>query len=133
MSQRPSPFHQIVFAHLHAARGDLVLGVLCLAGSSALALLEPWPFKIVIDYLLLAKPLPHRFAFLAGLLQAGAPTALIVLAVALVLIVLGTGSLAFGQQFITFRIGYQLVYRLRSELFDHLQRLPLSYHAQARR
>jgi ATP-binding cassette subfamily B protein/subfamily B ATP-binding cassette protein MsbA len=132
MSQRPSPFHQIVFAHLHAARGDLVLGVLCLAGSSALALLEPWPFKIVIDYLLLAKPLPHRFAFLAGLLQAGAPTALIVLAVALVLIVLGTGSLAFGQQFITFRIGYQLVYRLRSELFDHLQRLPLSYHIQAR-
>ena len=132
MFRRPSPFHQLVFGQLRAARGQLTLGLLCLAGSSAMALLEPWPFKIVVDYLLLAKPLPHRFAVLSGLLHGDAATALTVLGTMLVLIVVGTGSFAYGQQFITFRIGYQLVYKLRGELFDHLQRLPLSFHAQAR-
>jgi ATP-binding cassette subfamily B protein len=129
---RPSPFHQIVFGHLRAARRELAVGVLCLAGSSAMALLEPWPFKIVVDYLLLAKPVPPRLAFLSGLLHGDPTTALLVLGAVLVLIVMATGSFTYGQQFITFRIGYQLVYKLRGELFDHLQRLPLSFHARAR-
>ncbi|KWK74589.1 ABC transporter ATP-binding protein [Burkholderia ubonensis] len=132
MFKRLSPFHRIVVGHLLAARVQLALGLFCLAGSSAMALLEPWPLKIVVDYLLLDKPLPHRFTFLSGLLRGDPVTALAVLGAALVVIVMGTGSFAYGQQFITFRIGYQLIYKLRSEVFDHLQRLPLSYHSKTR-
>ena len=132
MFKRLSPFHHLVLGHLRAARAQLALGLICLAGSSVMELLEPWPLKIVVDYLLLAKPLPHRYAFLSGLLHGNPVTALAALGAALVLIVLGTGSFAYGQQFITFRISYQLIYKLRSEVFDHLQRLPLSFHNKTR-
>src|SRR5512138_721994 len=74
LSKQRSRFHQIVSGHLRSARGQLLLGLFFLAGSSAMTLLEPWPFKIVVDYLLLAKPLPHQFAFLSGLLQGDAIT-----------------------------------------------------------
>lgn len=132
MGKQLSPFHKIVFSHLRAARGQLLLGLLCLAGSSGMALLEPWPLKIVVDYLLLARRLPDPLAFLSGLLHGDPVAALVALGAALVLIVVGTGSFAYGQQFITFRIGYQLIYKVRGELFDHLQRLSLSFHNKRR-
>lgn len=132
MGKPRSPFHQIVFSHLKAARGQLFLGLLCLAGSSGMALLEPWPLKIVVDYLLLAKRLPRRHAFLYGLLHHDPMVALLALGAALVVIVMTTGAFAYGQQYLTFRIGYQLIHKVRGELFDHLQRLSLSFHNRKR-
>lgn len=132
MFKPSSPFQRIVFDHLRPVRGQLALSLLFLAGASAMAVLEPWTLKIVVDYLLLAKPVPHHFAFFSGLLHGDAVTALLVLGAMQVLVVMLAGSFAYGQQFITFRIGYQLVHKLRGELFDHLQRLPLSFHNQAR-
>ncbi|MBK7600148.1 MAG: hypothetical protein IPJ07_17160 [Acidobacteria bacterium] len=43
------------------------------------------------------------------------------------LIALFKGVFDYFQSFITSRIGYELVYRLRSELFGHLQQLSLSF------
>lgn len=54
-----SPFYRIVFSHLRSCRSQLSLGIFALVGTSMMSLLEPWPFKIVIDYVLLGKPLPH--------------------------------------------------------------------------
>lgn len=127
-----SPFYHIVFDHLKTARGQLALSMMFLAASSALTVLEPWTLKIVVDYLLLGRPLPHKIAFLADILHGNPITALLVLGAAQVVIVVAAGSFAYGQQFITFRIGYQLVHKLRSKLFSHLQQLPMSFHSRAR-
>ncbi|MCI0664528.1 MAG: hypothetical protein L0220_25995 [Acidobacteria bacterium] len=54
------------------------------------------------------------------------------LSLSIVVIAIVRGSFAYLQTFITSRIGYEMVYRLRRELFAHLQRLSLSYHARAR-
>lgn len=132
MARLNTPFYQIVFDHLRTARGQIAVSLLFLAASSGLQVLEPWTLKIVVDYLLLGKPVPHRIDFLSGLLHGNPVTALLMLGAAQVVIVVTAGSFAYGQQFITFRIGYQLVHKLRSELFDHLQRLPLSFHNRAR-
>src|SRR3989454_9692469 len=43
-----------------------------------------------------------------------------------------SSDLSYAQLHITSRIGYQMVYSLRRELFVHLQRLSLSFHNQAR-
>lgn len=132
MVRLSSPFYQIVFDHLRTARGQIALSMLFLVGSSAMQVMEPWTLKIAVDYVLLAKPVPHKIAMLSSLIHGNPVTALLLLGAAQVLIVVTAGSFAYGQQFITFRIGYELVHKLRSKLFDHLQRLPLSFHNRAR-
>jgi ATP-binding cassette, subfamily B, bacterial len=129
---RRSRFNQIVIGHLLEVKGELGLGLLCILGSSAMALLAPWPLKMIFDHLLLAKPLPPKFAYFSGLIHGDTVTALAVLSAALVVIALGTGFFTYFQQFITSRVGYQIVYKLRGELFEHLQRLSLSFHNRAR-
>jgi ATP-binding cassette subfamily B protein len=127
-----SPFYKIVFDHLRTARGQIALSMLFLAGSSAMQVLEPWTLKIAVDYVLLAKNVPHKIGFLADLIHGNPITALLLLGAAQVVIVMSAGACAYGQQFITFRIGYELVHKLRSTLFDHLQRLPLAFHNRSR-
>lgn len=125
-----SRLHQIVFAYLRAVWRDIALATACIVGVSAMALLAPWPLKLAVDHVMLGRPWPAALAPLAGSLPGGAG-ALAALAAALLGIALLGGVFAFYQRFITTRLGYRIVYRLRSELFDHLQRLSLSFHNRA--
>jgi ATP-binding cassette subfamily B protein/subfamily B ATP-binding cassette protein MsbA len=125
-----SRFHQIIFGYLRGVWRDIALGVVCIVGVSTMALMAPWPLKLAIDHVMLDRPWPAALAPLAGLLPHGAG-ALAALAASLLGIAVLTGLFAFYQQFITTRIGYQIVYKLRCELFDHLQRLSLSFHNRA--
>jgi ABC-type multidrug transport system fused ATPase/permease subunit len=127
-----SRFNQIVLGHLKDERRNIALGVVCIVGVTLMTLAGPWPMKFIFDQILLAKPLPAGWGWLAGLFQAGSITALVVLALVLVAIALATGFFAYYQQYLTSRIGFQIVYLLRGELFDHLQRLSLSFHNRAR-
>jgi ATP-binding cassette, subfamily B, bacterial len=125
-------FNQIVFGHLKSAKGQIALAALCIAGSTVAALLAPWPLKLVFDQILLDKPLRPFLGFLSAWVYAGSVAGLAALSIALVLIAFFTGVFAYWQLFITSRIGYQIVYRLRGEMFEHLQRLSLSFHNRAR-
>lgn len=131
-ARKRSRFNQIVLGHLKRVRGQVALGLVCILGSTLMALAAPWPIKFVFDQVLLAKPLTAQLAFAAQWLQPGSATSLIWLSAGLVGIALGSGFFSFYQQFLTSRIGYEIVYTLRSELFDHLQRLSLSFHNRAR-
>jgi ATP-binding cassette, subfamily B, bacterial len=127
-----SRFTRIVLGQLRSTRRDLALGLLCTLGLGASALLAPWPLKIAFDYLLLAKPLPSRLGFLGPLVHGNATAALAAIAAALVLIALGTALFAYLQQLLTSRVGYRIVHTLRGELFEHLQRMSLTFHSRAR-
>jgi ATP-binding cassette subfamily B protein/subfamily B ATP-binding cassette protein MsbA len=133
MARKAHPrFHQIVSGHLKAHGGDLALAVLCIVGSTVAALITPWPLKLVFDQILLDKPLPAGLEFLAAWVHGGSIGALAALAVLIVLIAFLTGFFSYWQLFITSRLGYQIVYKLRGEMFEHLQRLSLSFHNRAR-
>ena len=110
----------------------MVLAALCMVGFTLTELLFPWPLKIIFDHILLDKPLSSFLSFLEGMLQSGKVFALVVLSLSIVLIALLRGFFAYSQLYITSRIGYQMVYTLRRELFVHLQRLSLSFHNRAR-
>lgn len=127
-----SPFNRIVLGHLRDEKRNIALGVVCIVGVTLMTLAAPWPMKFIFDQILLAKPLPEGWGWMAGLFQAGGVTALVVLALTLVAIAFATGFFSYYQQFLTSRIGFQIVYLLRGELFDHLQRLSLSFHNRAR-
>lgn len=113
-------------------KGGLALAAVCTLGVVALDLLAPWPLKILFDHILLEKPLGSALSFLDGVLARGPLVALATLAAMIVLIALGKAAFLYFQVFQTSRIGYQLVFELRRELFQHLQGLSLSYHNRAR-
>lgn len=122
----------IVREHLFEVRGSLILSAFCMAGFTLTELIAPWPLKIIFDHILLDKRLPGSLIWLSPVISFGKPAAVIAISLAILLIALFRGVFAYFQSFITSRIGYELVYRLRSELFGHLQQLSLSFHARVR-
>jgi ATP-binding cassette, subfamily B, bacterial len=109
-----------------------LVGLLVLSVTAApLALLLPLPLKIAVDNVIGSKPVP---AFLAGLLPSDNQSfAATMLAIAAGLLVLTT--LLLYVQFLSVTIlqtyiGEKLVLEFRTVLFQHVQRLSLSYHDQ---
>src|SRR5213594_4791128 len=129
---RRSRFKQVVIDHLLQVKASLLLAALCMLGFTLTGLLAPWPLKIIFDYVLLDHRLPPSLSLLGGVLQHGKVPALALISLAIVLIALLKGLFSYAQLHITSRIGYQMGYSLRRQLFVHLQRLSLSFHNRAR-
>ena len=96
--------------------------------ATPLALITPLPIKIVVDNVLGTEPLPN---FLMWLLSGGvaeSKTALLILAVLLlVFITLLTHLQELGTLLLRTYSGEKLVLDFRGKLFRHLQRLSLAY------
>ncbi len=127
-----SRFRQLFVAHLRRVKGRLFLAAACTVGATATELLKPWPLKVILDHVILDKPLPHALRFLEGLAAGGKVALLVKATCAIVLIALAGGMFAYSQIFISSSIGYKMVYALRRELFAHLQALSLSFHDRSR-
>ena len=118
--------------HLFKVRGDLALASFCILGSTLTALIVPWPMKLIFDSVLGNQPFPALLKPLQTWLAPSPTQALIILCGSMVAIALIRGVFAYYQLFLTSRIGYLLVYTLRSEVFNHVQRLSLSFHHKTR-
>src|SRR6266513_3276563 len=125
-------FRHLFLANLREVRGRLLFAALCTLGATAAELLKPWPLKIILDHVILDKPVPHALHALQGLFPAGKVPLLLEAAAGIVVIALLGGLFSYFQIFITSSIGYRMVYALRRELFTHLQTLSLGFHTHAR-
>ena len=123
-----TPFSRIVIGHLRKVRKDIFLASFCILGSTLTTLIIPWPMKLIFDNVLSDKALPALLNPLQSWLSPGSTQVLLILCGSMVGIALIRGFFAYYQLFLTSRIGYLLVYTLRGELFNHLQRLSLSFH-----
>src|SRR5256885_1033308 len=130
--QPPSRFRQLFLANVREVKGRLVFAGLCTLGATAAELLKPWPLKIILDHVILDKPISPFLRALHGLLVEGKVPLLLEAAGAIVVIALAGGLFSYFQIFITSSIGYKMVYALRRELFTHLQTLSLAFHNRAR-
>jgi ATP-binding cassette subfamily B protein len=107
-----------------------LLGVFLLSTlATPISLLVPLPLKIAVDSAIGNHPLPHFLAVLLPSSAIGSSTAILVLAVALLVVV---NLLSQLQSFLTSFSGTytaeKLVLDLRTRLFSHVQRLSFSYH-----
>ena len=97
--------------YLRPYRGAVALAVVLLLASAALQLLGPWITRLVLDH-----AIPQRDLRLLAILTAA---------------LLGSILLAFAfeyaQTVLTAWIGQRVMYDLRREIFNHLQRLSLSF------
>jgi ATP-binding cassette subfamily B protein len=124
-------FKAVVSGQLNAEKWNFVLAFLCTFGVALADLLKPWPLKLIVDHVLLAKPLPSTLSFLNLFVQRDRVVAVVGIASLLILLSLVKGFSVYSQIFITSRIGYRLAHTLRRELFAHLQRLSLAFHKRS--
>lgn len=123
-----SAFSHVVLTHLRSVRKDIFLASFCILGSTLTTLIVPWPMKLIFDNVLADNAWPSLLQPLQSLKDYNHSQVLFILCGSMIAIALIRGFFAYYQLFLTSRIGYLLVYTLRGELFNHLQRLSLSFH-----
>jgi ATP-binding cassette subfamily B protein len=97
--------------------------------ASLMALLAPWPLAILIDTVLGNKPLPSFLGVLDGVGTYG----LLAIAVVAGLVITGLEhGLAVLDNYVNTKLDQEMVLDLRSDMFRHAERLPLSFHDRKR-
>jgi ATP-binding cassette, subfamily B, bacterial len=111
----------------------LALGLVAVAGESVASLMEPWPLKIVLDYVLGSRPM-HGWLNRCILYFSGQDRmAILSFAVAAVLVIASVDAICtYLEKYLTTSVGQWIMHDLRRTLYFHIQRLSLSFHDQAR-
>lgn len=107
----------------------LVLAFIAVLGEAGTDLLEPWPLKIVFDYVFGTKHMPAWMSGLIGGTFGLNKVAILHFAVLAVIVIAAAGALSsYAEKYLTTSVGQWVMHDLRSVLYHHIQRLSLAYH-----
>ena len=113
-------------------RGLIFIGLGTLAGIGV-KLLAPWPLKLIIDYALVQAVLPESLTWVEALPGAGSARGLLAwLAAATVGLFLARRAVKIGSSYVQAGTSSRMVYRLATDLFQHLQNRSLIFHGKQR-
>lgn len=107
--------------------GTLVLGVGLRIGELIADLAAPWPLALVIDNVLKGRT-SGPLAWLTGIVGSSPLAMLSVAAAALLLITLASGTFDYLGDRVMNSAGERITAEIRTDVFAHMQRLPMSYH-----
>src|ERR1700752_3154351 len=114
---------------LRPHRGMLTLAFLAVLGEAVTDLLEPWPLKIVFDYVFGTKHLPSWMSGLLGPTFGLTKVGILHFAILSVIVIAVAGALsAYAEKYLTTSVGQWVMHDLRRVLYHHIQRLSLAYH-----
>lgn len=106
----------------------LTLALLAVACEVATDVFEPWPLKIVIDYVLQSKPPPDWLRVTVGWIGQD-KVAVLNVAVAAVALIAVVGALSsLLEKYLTTGVGQKIMHDLRRTLYHHIHRLSLAEH-----
>jgi subfamily B ATP-binding cassette protein MsbA len=107
----------------------LALAFLAVIGEAATDLLEPWPLKIVFDYVFGTKHMPAWMSGLIGGTFGLTKVSILHFAVLAVIVIAVAGALSsYAEKYLTTSVGQWVMHDLRGVLYHHIQRLSLAYH-----
>jgi subfamily B ATP-binding cassette protein MsbA len=120
-------------ALLRPHRWPLFFGFLAVTGEAIANLLEPWPLKIVVDYVFRSRQSNSGlerliYSFLGSDKLAAVKFACIAVLAIAVLDAVST----YAEKYLTTSVGQWVTYDLRRTLYAHMQRLSLAFHDQKR-
>ncbi len=131
-SRRPSFSLWSLRSYLRPYSPALAAAAGLMTARAVFLLFAPWPLKLILDSVILGKPLPwwaagflpnpltHRFALLEQL------------GMALLVVGVADATLAYLGNRLLLRTGQRMVFDVRRDLFAHIQRLSLSFHRRQR-
>lgn len=109
-------------------RGRMVIGGLLVLLVAAIELTLPWPLQVVVDNVLHGKkPTGVKATLLAPVIDSSIAT-IAVCAAAIVVLAGLAALLGYISARLLQSVGERLVADLRTQIFDHLQRLSLTFH-----
>ena len=110
----------------------MTLALVGVAGEAAASLLEPWPLKIVLDYLLQSRPLPGWMMPVGGWIGGGSLAVLNFAVVAVAVIAVAGAISSYANTDLTTNVGQWVMHDLRRTLYHHIHRLSLAEHDEKR-
>lgn len=111
---------------------SLTFAFIAVVGESVTDLLEPWPLKIVFDYVFGTKRMSPSLAALVSWIGTD-KFSILNFAVLAVLVIAVFGALSsYVEKYLTTSVGQWVMHDLRRVLYSHIQRLSLSFHDQKR-
>jgi ATP-binding cassette, subfamily B, multidrug efflux pump len=116
---------KFIWTYVRPYRGVFFLSVVLMPLNSAFALAQPYIIQLIIDLFLAHRRVPPP-AWLTALLGASGPSLLKMGAIYLCLVCGEFGS-AYGQFYLTMMVAQYSLSDLRLALFNHVQRLPMSF------
>ncbi|TMQ34779.1 MAG: ABC transporter ATP-binding protein [Planctomycetota bacterium] len=117
--------------YIRKERWLLAGSLLALVAEVALRALEPWPLKVVFDWLLGGKRAGHSLTFANA--EGVEPAVLLTLCALAIVVIRGLRALADYGNTVGFSLaGSRVLSQVRSEVYRHLQRLSLAFHDRAR-
>jgi subfamily B ATP-binding cassette protein MsbA len=128
MKQKKIRITDLLFPHWPS----LTLAFVAVIGESATDLLEPWPLKVVFDYVFGSKHMPDWLASIVQFIGTDKLSILNFAAIAVILIALFGAISSYGEKYLTTSVGQWVMHDLRSVLYSHIQKLSLAYHDQKR-
>ena len=109
----------------------LVLAFIAVLGEAGTDLLEPWPLKIVFDYVFGTKHMPSWMSGIIGATFGLNKVAILNFAILAVIVIAAAGALSsYAEKYLTTSVGQWVMHDLRRVLYHHIQRLSLAYHDQ---
>ena len=111
----------------------LVFGLLAVVGEGVANLLEPWPLKIVLDYVLSSHPMHGWLNHIMLSFTGEDRMRILAFAVIAVMVIAIVGAIcSYLEKYLTTSVGQWVMHDLRRTLYFHIQRLSLSFHDQTR-
>jgi ATP-binding cassette subfamily B protein len=118
-----------VLPYLRPYRLLMVLAIVFMLASALIALAQPWPLAFLVDSALGDRQPPAILARISG----ESPSSRILFAVLTgLLIALVMNSVNVLSSYVQTRLEQRMIFDLRSDLFDHVQRLSLAFHDTTR-
>lgn len=94
-------------------------------------LLDPWPLKIVFDYVIGSKQMPGRLAAMVTSTFGQDKLAVLNFAAAAVVVIAAVGAVSsYAEKYLTTKVGQWVMHDLRKTLYHHIQRLSLAFYDQ---
>jgi ATP-binding cassette subfamily B protein len=96
-------------------------------------LLEPWPIKIVLDYVIASHHLPAWIAGFVNSTFGDNKQAILNFAALSVITIAAVGAAAsYTENYLSTKVGQRVMLDLRQTLYHHIQRLSLSFYDRAK-
>ncbi|MGH9493700.1 MAG: ABC transporter ATP-binding protein [Candidatus Sulfotelmatobacter sp.] len=130
----PSASKKLKLASLFRShKKGLTIAFVAVLGETLADVLQPWPIKIIVDNILQDKKLPNWLAGIVSGYFGHNKLSILNFAVAAVAAIAVLGAVSsYLEKFMTTSVGQWVAHDLRHTLYNHIQRLSLAEHDEAR-
>src|SRR5437762_11088930 len=109
----------------------LTFALLAVLGMTAADVLQPWPLKIVIDYVLAGRHMPEWLASVMKSAFGDDKGAILNFAVISVAVITAADSISsYVESYVMTSIGQWVGHDIRRTVYRHIERLSLGYYDQ---